>query len=159
MVAFLPFLPTLGAKFSCLSRWCSVQHALHTQLPFPSDGHLIEISKVSALTLLKTLSKYFLFLGGKGTMGNEICGGNSHYWKAPTVSFAELTCLHTWQSSVACLCDLLFYGWGNMAFGKVNDLVGWVLQLVDDPYINLIVIEYSESSVKTCSCVFLMWPP
>lgn len=23
-----------------------------------------------------------------------------------------------------------------MAFGKVNDLVGWVLQLVDDPYIN-----------------------
>lgn len=56
--------------------------------------------------------------------------------EAPTVSFAELTWLHTWQSSVACLCDLLFYGWGNMGFGKVNDLVGWVLQLVDDPYIN-----------------------
>lgn len=47
-----------------------------------------------------------------------------------------------------------------MAFGKVNDLVGWVLQLVDDPYtLTLIVIEYSGSSVKTCSCVFLCGLP
>ena len=30
--------------------------------------------------------------------------------EAPTVSFAELTCLHTRQASVARLCDLLFYG-------------------------------------------------
>lgn len=30
--------------------------------------------------------------------------------EAPTVSFADLTCLCTQQSSAACLCDLLFYG-------------------------------------------------
>lgn len=56
--------------------------------------------------------------------------------EAPTVSFADLTCLCTQQSSAACLCDLLFYGWGNMGFGRVNDLAGWVLQLVGDTYIN-----------------------
>ena len=37
---FLPFLPTLGARFSCLPRWRSVQRILDTQPPFPSDGHL-----------------------------------------------------------------------------------------------------------------------